>query len=70
MASEQLLCPECGEPAQRKPPRSNVPYAAHGMATPEFSHLDGEPLCPVVGDAGYQPADPVDADGNPAGGVR
>lgn len=66
MPSHDLYCPECGQPARRTPPTTQVPYAAHGMPRPDFSHLDGESLCPVVTDAGYQPARPVHADGTPA----
>jgi hypothetical protein len=29
---------------------------------PRFSHLDGTPLCPVVGPDGYTPAEPTDPD--------
>lgn len=65
MTGSELLCPECGEPAQERPPTDLVPWSAHGMATPRFSHLDGSSLCPVVGERGYEPAAPVDADGHP-----
>ena len=67
----ELICPECGEPVVARPPRTSVPYAAHGLGAPRYSHLDGEPLCPVAGPRGYQPADPVergddaDLDGSP-----
>ena len=54
-------CPECGEPAHRVRPTTLVPYAAYGLPVPDWSHADGEPLCPVIGPAGYQPADPVPA---------
>ena len=51
-----LWCPECGEPAQPRPP-SRWP-AANG-SRPDHSHLDGEPLCPVVTATGYRPAWPT-----------
>ena len=62
MTGPALVCPECGEPAQARPPTSWTP--AWGPA-PAHSHTDGEPLCPVVGPTGYQPATPVHPDGTP-----
>jgi len=57
-----LHCPECGEPARhRPPPRWN---GAAGPA-PAYSHLDGEPLCPVPTNNGSEPATPVDHTGAP-----
>ncbi|MFC4529139.1 hypothetical protein [Sphaerisporangium dianthi] len=53
------MCPECEEPAERATPTSWTP--AWGRA-PSWSHLDGEPLCPVVGANGYQPATPTSTD--------
>lgn len=50
-----LICPVCGEPATTRPPVNWTP--AWGPR-PNASHLDGEPLCPVVGERGYQPAQP------------
>lgn len=47
------ICPECQEPAQHEQPTAWTP--AWGRA-PSWSHLDGEPLCPVVGANGYEPA--------------
>jgi hypothetical protein len=52
-------CPECGEPAQHERPAAWTP--AWGDA-PTWSHTDGEPLCPVVGSNGYEPATPGPAD--------
>jgi len=46
-------CPVCYEPARACPPRMWV--AANGPR-PSWSHVDGEPLCPVVGADGYRPA--------------
>jgi hypothetical protein len=54
--SERWVCPECGEPVQRRPPASWQP--AWGPR-PGWSHLDGEPLCPMMGPQGYRPAEPV-----------
>jgi hypothetical protein len=50
-----LVCPECGEPARKCPPRRWLP--AHGPR-PRWSHTGGGPLCPVMGAYGYRPADP------------
>lgn len=54
-----LICPECGEPALATPPRTWTP--AWGPPPP-YAHADGEPLCPVVGSGGYEPAQPVPND--------
>lgn len=51
-----LICPECHEPVQHEAP--HVWTAAWGPP-PAYSHLDGQPLCPVMDKAGYRPADPV-----------
>ena len=48
-----LICPECHEAARAVPPLR--PTAGYG-SPPAFSHHDGEPLCPVMGDEGYEPA--------------
>lgn len=57
--TDSPTCPECGEPVQPKPPTVSFPWVAHGLPIPRWSHLDGEPLCPVIGPDGYQPADPA-----------
>lgn len=49
----RYVCPECHEPARPCPPHRWVP--ANGPR-PAWSHVDGEPLCPVVGVDGYRPA--------------
>jgi hypothetical protein len=49
----RAACPVCHEPAAPRPPRRWL--TAHGPR-PAWSHVDGEPLCPVVGAAGYRPA--------------
>jgi hypothetical protein len=53
----RATCPECGEAVPR-PPDDLVPWQAHGLAAPAWSHTDGSSLCPVVGPDGYRPADP------------
>ena len=60
MSGEQRWrCPECGEDAVRQPPSDLVPWEAHGLSGPEWSHRDGSSLCPVTGPSGgYQPAQP------------
>ena len=58
-----MNCPECGEPAANRSPTDLVPWQAHGMPRPEWSHNDGSALCPVPGPSGgYQPAQPVAAE--------
>ena len=58
-----MTCPECGEDARRQRPASLVNWRAHGIAAPRWSHLDGSPLCPVIGPSGgYEPARPVPGD--------
>ena len=51
-----LWCPECGEPAQPRPPAR---WTTANGPRPDHSHLDGEPLCPVVTATGYHPAWPT-----------
>lgn len=53
-----LECPECGEDAVEQTPETLVPYDAHERAVPRYAHPDGEPLCPVAGPSGYEPAQP------------
>jgi hypothetical protein len=55
-------CSECHEPAVNQPPTAK-PWAetwtgGHGQDPPAWSHQDGQPLCPVMGEHGYQPAQP------------
>ena len=49
-------CPECGEPARPRPPAR---WTTANGPRPDHSHLDGEPLCPVVTATGYHPAWPT-----------
>ncbi|MEX5633852.1 antirestriction protein ArdA [Parafrankia sp. FMc2] len=42
-------CPECEEP---------IIEEVQGLDRATWAHEDGEPLCPVVGPGGYQPAQP------------
>src|SRR5258708_3486221 len=52
-------CPECGEEAVNQPTTDLVPWEAHGLEHPQWSHRDGSSLCPVVGPSGgYEPAQP------------
>lgn len=55
----RAVCPECGEPVQPVPP---LQWPAGNGPRPGWSHLDGEPLCPVIGEKGYVPAEPEAAD--------
>jgi hypothetical protein len=52
-------CPGCGERAVRRSPVSLVPWGAHGLVVSVWCHVDGEPLCPVLGLLGYLPIEPV-----------
>jgi hypothetical protein len=62
-ATTEHQCPECGEPAASRPPDDLVPYEAHGLEQPAWSHRDGSPLCPVPGPSGgYEPASPAGLD--------
>jgi hypothetical protein len=54
-----MVCPECEEPVQQQPPTAIMPVS---FGRPAWSHLDGEPLCPVMTSDGYAPAEPVAAD--------
>src|ERR1022692_2521229 len=59
MRTPPMHCPECGEDAVNHSPSDLVPWEAHGMTRPAWSHKDGSSLCPVPGPAGgYQPAQP------------
>jgi hypothetical protein len=56
-----LRCPECGDPAIGVPPRHwGMPEF---LPVPEFSHVDGTPLCPVYEPDGTRPCEPVLTDG-------
>jgi hypothetical protein len=56
-------CPECGEEAVNQPTTDLVPWEAHGMERPQWSHRDGSSLCPVIGPSGgYEPAQPRERD--------
>jgi len=48
-----MACPVCHEPAHARPPRR---WIVPNGPRPSWSHVDGEPLCPVVGTDGYRPA--------------
>ena len=50
-----LVCEECGEPAQEQPPTSMGLASLRSTKLHRYSHLDGEPLCPVMGADGYEP---------------
>ncbi len=50
--SGRPVCSQCGEPAKEAEPSS---WAPAWSTTPQWSHQDGEPLCPVVGPDGYEP---------------
>ncbi len=55
----QMQCPECEEPAVNRPAMDRVPWEAHGLDRPEWSHADRSALCPVIGTSGsYEPAQP------------
>ena len=55
----QMQCPECEEPAVNHPATDRVPWVAHGLDRPEWSHADGSVLCAVIGSSGlYEPAQP------------
>lgn len=54
-------CPECGDEATHTPPEDLVPWEAHGLDRPQWSHTDRSALCPVIGPSGYQPAQPQPA---------
>jgi hypothetical protein len=63
--SPEMTCPECGEPAISREPGDLVPWQAHAVPQPQWSHPDGTSLCPVIGPAGYQPAKPQPGHGDP-----
>jgi hypothetical protein len=53
-----LMCPECHEPVVELP---HITWHWALGPAPHYSHYpDREPLCPVIGDNGYEPAQPID----------
>ena len=54
-----VVCPQCGEAAREGVPTDPVPAHYADIPVPEWSHLDGTQLCPVIGPDGYRPADPI-----------
>jgi hypothetical protein len=52
----RVACPVCHKPARHRPPRQRMPVNG---PRPAWSHVDGEPLCPVVG--GQMATGPHDA---------
>lgn len=62
-ATNRMRCPGCGEPAVHRPPADLVPWQAHGISRPAWSHADGSSLCPAAGPGGYQPAGPEPVNG-------
>ena len=63
-------CPECGEAAVRQDPADLVPWEAHSLDRPQWSHADQSALCPVIGPGGYQPAQPRRAEPDPEPGAN
>lgn len=62
----RMVCSECGEPAYKRPPRPWGGSSGVDKNRKQWSHKDGEPLCPVMTSKGYQPALPTPAtSGNP-----
>ena len=59
----RMKCPECDEPVRvsRGGDESVRIARLYGRKPPRHSHLDGEPLCPVGGRNGYEPAKAVRA---------
>jgi hypothetical protein len=55
-AAVDLICPRCEESAQAVPP---TVWDPDDGPRPDYSHLDGLPLCPVIGPHGYAPAHPI-----------
>jgi hypothetical protein len=57
------VCSVCREPAAHRPPVGPWAELADRLGRlPEWSHPSGDPLCPIVGAAGYVPCEPVMAD--------
>jgi hypothetical protein len=52
------ICPECGELVEKVPPRVDVTPQLWEWGIPNWSHTDRTPLCPVVTERGYEPAQP------------
>jgi uncharacterized Zn finger protein (UPF0148 family) len=56
--SGDLVCPECGEKARRGFVKREGSMLSADPARLQHVHHDGEPLCPVMTNTGYQPALP------------
>ena len=56
-----MSCPECGEPAEYGTPTDLISAQLWRPTRPIWRHLDGTPLCPVIGENGYQSADAIPA---------
>jgi hypothetical protein len=54
-------CPECGELAIRATPNDLTAQQRDQGIRPTYAHHDRSQLCPVIGDHGYEPAQPVPA---------
>ncbi|HEX5402538.1 MAG TPA: hypothetical protein VFX16_09580 [Pseudonocardiaceae bacterium] len=54
-------CPQCGELAMRAVPTDLTAQQRTEGLKPSHAHHDRTQLCPVVGDNGYEPAQPVPA---------
>jgi hypothetical protein len=63
---EPMVCSQCGEEATKeyrrvttlemiRDERDGILNPSYWEWTGGYTHVDGEPLCPVVGDQGYQP---------------
>lgn len=52
------ICPVCGEPVVKLPPRVDITPQLRAWGIPHWSHRDSTPLCPVMTDRGYEPAQP------------
>lgn len=54
----KMVCPECDEPVVKRPPVRSGWSISVDPKRLEYSHPNGEPLCPVMTSTGYQPGLP------------
>jgi hypothetical protein len=54
-----LMCPECEEDAVQQAPTVDLTPQLRDNP-PSCCHADGTPLCPVMGEGGYVPAEAVE----------
>lgn len=53
---DHLICPGCAEAVRPEPPTF---WTVTAGPVPQWSHVDGEALCPAISADGHRPAEPI-----------